>query len=43
MVAIASLVFGVSVAVPAFGGPDALSAASVLKTAKKALTTAKGP
>ena len=38
---VASLVFVVSFAMPALGGPTALSAASALSTAKKALKLAK--
>lgn len=38
---IASALFCVSVAVPAMGGPTALSAANVVTTAKRALSTAK--
>lgn len=41
LMVIASLVFVVSFAVPAMGGPKALSAASALSTAKKALRIAK--
>ena len=40
-VGIASIVFTVSIAAPALGGPDAFSAASALSTAKKALKIAK--
>jgi hypothetical protein len=41
LMVIASMVFVVSFAVPAMGGPKALSAASALSTAKKALKIAK--
>ena len=40
-VGMASVVFTVSIAAPALGGPDAFSAASALSTAKKALKIAK--
>lgn len=40
-VGVASIVFTVSIAAPALGGPDAFSAASALSTAKKALKIAK--
>jgi hypothetical protein len=40
-VGVAGVIFSVSIAAPALGGPDAFSAASAISTAKKALKIAK--